>query len=68
MQIRLSRNYTRTEEQRLSSTEEEKLTESALYIKLSIEKKRENAPYSSSESKDMSLLFQRVMMPYGNIK
>lgn len=68
MQIRLSRNYTRTEEQRLSSTEEEKLTESALYIKLSIEKKTENAPYSSSESKDMSLLFQRVMMPYGNIK
>lgn len=67
MQIRLSKNYTRTEEQRLCSKEEGKLTESSLKIKLYKEKKRENALYPFSESKDKSLFLQRVML-YGKMK
>lgn len=49
MQIRLSKNYIRTEEQRLSTIEEGKQSP---HYKLNCIKIKENALYPFSESKD----------------
>lgn len=66
MQIRLSKNYTRTEEQRLSSIEDGKLTESSLQIKLY---KKERMFYTLFLSPKVSKsFFPERMMHYGNLK